>query len=54
MWAMDQGASTSAEKSERAALNALIALVRLLARQAARDFVAHATDNQKQPQRDDR
>jgi hypothetical protein len=52
---MGQRDSISAESSERAAPNALIALVRLLARQAARDFVAQdtATDNQKQPQRDE-
>ena len=51
---MRQGNSISVESSECAAPNALIALVRLLARQAARDFVvqASAPDSQKQPEAD--
>jgi len=38
---MRQRHSTSIESSRTAAPDALIALVRLLARQAARDFVPH-------------
>jgi len=41
---MRQRHSTSIESSRTAARDALIALVRLLARQAARDFVPHTPE----------
>jgi hypothetical protein len=46
--------STSVKNSSSVGLDALIALVRLLAREAARDFVVQATapESQKQPEAD--
>jgi hypothetical protein len=54
---MGQCDSTSANSSQSAAPNALIAIVRLLARQAAREFAVQASappHSQKQPRVDDR
>lgn len=52
---MREPGSASIESSRSAAPDALIALVRLLAREAARGFVvqASAPDSQKQPEADD-
>jgi hypothetical protein len=54
---MRQRGSTSIKSGQSAAPDALIALVRLLARQAAREFVVQAPalpDSQKHPQPGDR
>lgn len=53
---MHEQGLTSCKSSQFAAPDALIALVRLLARQAAQEFVVEAPppDSQEQPEPDDR